>query len=311
MCGVPLTVNDTGADVCKPASEFSVGDKVWACIQVHDEDHVGTKVRATIKNTNHFENNSERESIRLTVDDTGEDFYTNKVDANETLELLSIGEETTDVPGYNIGDKVLLVVEDSSAKGGTRVTMGTVENNFHQEPKHVEKSVQIRAGNVLYHTVHSDASKTLALISPVQETAADAKADPTSKTAGNFTENEHVLALVEDTSGELTWKPSIITNVRHKEKDLEDKECIQLQVLNSGEMVFTELADANETLRHTISNHELMTADAKQVENKALLKDEVDGTCKSELDTNPTFYIEQSPQMFFTPAYVSLAQLIA
>jgi hypothetical protein len=54
-----------------------------------------------------------------------------------------------------------------------------------------------------------------------------------------------------------------------------------------------------------------MTADAKQVENKALLKDEVDGTCKSELDTNPTFYIEQSPQMFFTPAYVSLAQLIA
>ena len=327
MCGVPLTVDNTCVEVDNPISKFTEGDKVWALIQANETDDIGTEVMATIKNTNHFENGSSKASIRLTVDDTGEDFYTEHADADETLRLLADETEATAVSTIKKGDTVIAVVEDSEAEGGKKVTMATVTNTEHLESgENGEMSVQIRGPDgVLYFTKHSDAEQTLAVISPVQDTAASAGADGdvTVNSMRGFETGKHVLALVQNTSGNLEWAPAQITNTMHFEDKEKMTPCIQLRVLNTGELVFTEHADADETIRHGISDSELMMKsekdleyledvdDVDDVENEVLLQGEADGTCKVDSSENPTFYIEQGSQMCFVPAFVSLAQQMA
>lgn len=324
MCGVPLTVDNTCVQIENPMSKFAEGDKVWALIQANDTDNVGTEVMATIKNTNHFENGSSTASIRLTVDDTGEDFYTEHADADETLRLLADETKATAVSKIKKGDTVIAVVEDSAAEGGKKVTMATVTNTEHSESgQDGEMSVQIRGPDgVLYFTKHSDAEQTLAVISPVQDTAASAGADGdvTSKSMRGFETGKHVVAKVQNTSGNVEWTPAQITNTMHFEDQDKMTPCIQLRVLNTGELVFTEHADADETIRHRISDSELMMRDDKDleyledvddVENEVLLQGEADGTCKVDSSENPTFYIEQGSQMCFVPAFVSVAQQMA
>lgn len=324
MCGVPMTVDDTCVEVDNPISKFTEGDKVWARIQANETDDIGTEVMATIQNTNHFENGSSKASIRLTVDETGEDFYTEHVDAEETLRLLPDGTKSTAMSEIQKGDTVIALVEDSEAEGGKKVTLATVTKTDHLENDlEGEMSVQIRGPDgVLYFTKHSDADQTLAVISPVQDTAGSAGADGdvAVNSKRGFETGKHVLAKVQNKSGNVEWAPAQITNTSHFEDESKMTPCIQLRVLNTGELVFTEHADADETIRYNISDSELMLKndpglkyleDVDDVENGVLLQEEADGTCKVDSSENPTFYIEQSPQMFVVPAFVSVAQQMA